>query len=378
MVKQARNDIKFTAELDAMMRRFWLALEENSPGAIPPGIIFLPGRRIKEQGFGWAPTTWMSAHGIDHPDPISLISRPATLATQNRGLSVEYPGFLLHYQDRNAVLGTTDGTGFWFPSDNTLTEWYHAESADDKNYSPNKGNVIEGRSEDLAIILCRPRPRQIAEIGLLVEIHETIEQTNLGKDDVKRIFAVYILRRITLKRELLEKTIQKKRTEILQSRRPENQAKIICGEVLEEDQRWYVDCRITSVKEEDSQAAQSTSGIVQTETSGAREIPYGYRGATDTGAQADSERETSRVGTEADVSDEAGTTGLPGAGNHEEASVQSNVEMPPAASNQDRDIDTNGSGPAPGINRSRTTGIVNNPQDLKSRIKRTLTGFLGN
>ncbi|KAJ4372383.1 hypothetical protein N0V83_004157 [Neocucurbitaria cava] len=285
-------------KLDEMMRDFWLVLEENSPGAIPPGIIFLPGDRIREQGFGWAPTTWMSADGIDHPDPISMTSRAATLSTQNRGLLVEYPGFLLHYQNRNAIVGATDGQGFWFPSDNTLTEWYHVEWADYRTYSANKGIIDEWRSEDLAIILCRPRPRQIAEIGLLVEIHETVEQRELGKDEVNRVFAVYMLRRVTLRRETNEDRLQKKKEEILDSRKPDNQRKIIFGEVLEDHQKWYVDCRMTSVKSDHKQSGESSSPN-QHVASTVRDRPILLRGATETGMQAESERGTPRAGTEA-------------------------------------------------------------------------------
>src|ERR1700722_14856863 len=36
---------------------------------IPSGFIFLPGPRISDRGFGWAPKSWMTRHGRDYPDP---------------------------------------------------------------------------------------------------------------------------------------------------------------------------------------------------------------------------------------------------------------------------------------------------------------------
>jgi hypothetical protein len=369
------GNVDTRSKLDEMMRAFWLVLEENSPGAIPPGIIFLPGDRIKMSGFGWAPITWMSAHRIDYPDPISLISRPAMLAPQNRGLSVEYPGFLLHYHDRNAVVSATDGNGFWFPSDNTLTEWYHAERADGKDYSANKGIIKGNRSMDLAIILCRPRPRQIAEIGLLVEIHATIEQRELGKDDVKRIFAAYILRRITLKRELLESRIRTKRDEILKSHPPEDQSKFICGEVLEEDQRWYVDCRITSVEEDHEQSAQPEP--TRTEGPGTRETPFTLRGTTETPVQAESERGTSRAGTEVEVTDNADPNGSLNPATSEAANAQPNsVRLPGAATEKVHIEETEGSEPEQGLRARSSTWF--SARSWKAGLRRALTGLEGN
>jgi hypothetical protein len=358
-----------------MMENFWKELEENSPGAIPPGMIFLPGDRIRKPGFGWAPTTWMSAHGIDHPDPISLISRPATLAPKNYGLSVEYPGFLLHYMKRNNVLKPDHGGEFWFSSDNTLTEWYHASFVGDKDHSPNRGIIDESRDEDLAIILCRPRPRHRAEIGLLVEIHRTIKQRELGKDNVKRIFAVYIRHRITLQRELDDEKIQEKRNEILQSRLADVQSKIICGEVLEEDQRWYVDCRITSVEEDNEEKGQPTSDMVQTQPSGTRERPFGNRGAAETGVQGESERGTSTAGTEDDLSDDARTFDAPETVNGKAASLPLRPVLPTTtASDKVRIVATNEPRPEP---VQRTSPPMSTPasaptRDWKSGLKRML------
>jgi hypothetical protein len=274
---------------DEMMKDFWLLLEESHPGAIPPGIIFLKGDRIKQRGFGWAPASWMSAQGADHPDPIALTSRPAKLEPEEGGLLVQYPGFLLHCENRKAILCTTDGEGFWFPSDNSLTEWYHAKWVDDgDSYSVQTGNVDKQSLGELAIILCRPRPGQIAEIALLVEIDKTVEQRVLGETHRKRVFSVYVLHRISVKRETSEQKLQESKAAIIRSQRPKalamlehetepkDDTRIICGEALEEDQRWYVDCRFDSAH--DKVGTPTILPPITVIASTAISKPLGFRG----------------------------------------------------------------------------------------------------
>lgn len=66
--------------------------------------MFLAGARIGEPGFGWVPRTWMPTNGIDYPDPIAMFTKPARLLPNNEALEVEYLGFLLHYESRNAIV----------------------------------------------------------------------------------------------------------------------------------------------------------------------------------------------------------------------------------------------------------------------------------
>ena len=235
-------------ELDTMMKDFWLSLEESSPGSIPPGIIFLPGPRIQISAFGWAPKSWMLAHEPDYPDPVALSRKAAVLSPEN-GLQVEFPGFLLHCEDRDAILGhQTNEMGFRFPCDNSLTEYYLVTWDETEEYSKQRGIIGEQRSEDLAIILCRPRPGQFPEIGLLVEIHTTKqEKMDLGQDSVRRVFAVYMRRRVKVRRETGDLNLATKVKEIM-NRTHEEQSRIICGEILNEDQKWIVDCRNDSAE----------------------------------------------------------------------------------------------------------------------------------
>src|SRR3569833_166417 len=47
--------------LETLVCEFWQELD-RSYGAIPSGIIFLPGAKVNRRGFGWAPRTWLSAY----------------------------------------------------------------------------------------------------------------------------------------------------------------------------------------------------------------------------------------------------------------------------------------------------------------------------
>ncbi|CAN9107975.1 unnamed protein product [Alternaria alternata] len=278
-------DIETSQKLDKMMKDFWLSLEESSPGAIPPGIIFLPGPRIQITGFGWAPKSWMLAHGPDYPDPVALLTKAAVLSPEN-GLQVEFPGFLLHCEDRDAILSQTDGQGFRFPCDNSLTEYYRVTWDETDEYSKQRGIIGEQRSEDLAIILCRPRPGQLPEIGLLVEIYTTKqEKKDLGQDSVRRVFAVYMRRRVNVKRETSDLNLDTKVEEIM-NRGPKEQSRIICGEILDEDQKWIVDCRIDSTEKRSTEKGASKPPVTAPSALAsvtARNVVMGFRSAQDRG-----------------------------------------------------------------------------------------------
>ena len=379
---QILEDYERDDKLKEYMKDFWMVLEENSPGAIPPGIIFLPGDRIQLKGFGWAPLTWMEAEGVDHPDPISVISKSAKLEPLKGGLLVEFPGFLLHCQDRNAILGFTNGKGFWFPSDSSLSEWYHVERADNKEFSTKKGVVYGERAEQLAIILSRPRPREIAEIGLLVEVYETREQRELGKDGGKRIFKVYIIGRVNVRRETDTRDEQKARKdEIIQSRKDTYRKRIICGEALEEDQQWYVDSRTGSdggMDEEPKVPTEAASEINVTISEG-RAKPYPARYAMDreVPADADADGTTSVSGTE--TPDLAQST-------HTVATVASSSrDIPPHPTAAAEDllnekrpvVEFTDNVPPPGNLKKSPTGFPKPPSGVSLGLKKRAKTFLG-
>jgi hypothetical protein len=219
--------------LELMMKDLWELLDKTCPGSIPPGIIFLPGKRLSLPGFRWAPRTWMSAQEVDYPDPLANMTRTAKLAPE--GLLVHYPGFLLHAENRSAILRENEDT-FCFPSDSTLLEWYTVEVKDSTS-SPSKG--IDSPGNRLAIILCRERPRELPEIALLVEIEQEIVQQNFRDHRRSKIYRVSIVSRVKIWRQVSSHKLSGWHKYITDSTGKD--ALMICGEVLDSEQRWYVD-----------------------------------------------------------------------------------------------------------------------------------------
>jgi hypothetical protein len=246
-------------DLEHMMCDFWKALEERRPHSIPPGIIFAPGPKLSIQGFRWAPKSWMVGSEIDFPDPMSRMIHPAELKT--RGLFVRYPGIMLHSLNRSMLLY---GQTFTFPIDNTLLEWYSVQRADITTISPKKGVGSRGNPKDLAIILSRPRPREVSEIGLLVEVVEPISQhLPDGKGEI-RILSVHTVFRVLIGRERNQDKINKARSIAIGASRlqenggykvkgkavgitsdedEEGDEEFVFGEILPDDQGWFVDGR---------------------------------------------------------------------------------------------------------------------------------------
>ena len=222
----------------------WKLLDKTCPGSIPPGIIFLPGEKLKDPSFGWAPKTWLSNEELEYPDPLSNMVGAAKLVPE--GLLVQYPGFVLHAQNRASILRVNESS-FHFPSDSTLLEWYGVELTGLRN-NPPKGN--EKDEKQLAIILCRPKPKEIPEIALLVEIEEKIVQRSFSdKHHHSVIYHVSYDQRVKIWRETNGDLLSKWRDYITASidldeknltGDSKREDKMICGEALDSDQRWYV------------------------------------------------------------------------------------------------------------------------------------------
>ena len=223
----------------------WKLLDKTCPGSIPPGIIFLPGEKLKNPSFGWAPKTWLSNEELEYPDPLSNMVGAARLVPE--GLLVQYPGFVLHAQNRASILRENESS-FHFPSDSTLLEWYGVEFDIEVRQNPPKG--IEKDEKQLAIILCRPKPKEMKEIALLVEIEEIITQRSFSdKHHHSVIYRVSYDRRVKVWRETDQDKLAIWRKYITESidldqRNMPGDAhredKMICGEALDSDQRWYV------------------------------------------------------------------------------------------------------------------------------------------
>ena len=218
------------AELNERMQKLLDLLAARSPCAIPPGIIFVPGPRLRTQGYRWAPESWLSGHPVEPPDPVTVQIRTARLNVPH-GLEVWYPGFRLHKlmnEDESTKEDNllTDRSTFHFPVDRSLWQWYRASPA---NKSLSQHVRARKQSRDLAIIAPQLLSSNAKEIGLLVEISR--EQSS--------ILFVEILHRIYINGESDPNEIQRLRTEFLKP----DFGFMLCGERLPSDQHWCVDGR---------------------------------------------------------------------------------------------------------------------------------------
>ena len=222
------------AELNQRMQKLLDLLAARNPCAIPPGIIFAPGPRLREQGYRWAPESWLSGNLVELQDSVTSQVRTARLNVPH-GLEVWYPGFRLHNlmnQDRsmnednkkggNELL--TDLSTFYFATDSSLWQWYRALPAE-KLASRLRRAPKEPRN--LAIVVPQVLASNAKEIGLLVEISR--EQSS--------ILFVEILHRIYINGESDPKVIQWLRAEFLKP----DFGSMLCGEKLPSDQHWCVD-----------------------------------------------------------------------------------------------------------------------------------------
>ncbi|KAI4184971.1 MAG: hypothetical protein L6R41_004406 [Letrouitia leprolyta] len=137
---------------------------------IPPGMIFLPGPKLSQKGYGWAPRTWLSSHAIDSPDPLSLPSLGNTRLTVPKGLEVQFPGFLLHDLEEDREKIYTSREEFYFSTESTLLDWYRVEPTRHTDNFPVAQQC--SKLKHLAIILCRLPVEEPREIALFVEVQE--------------------------------------------------------------------------------------------------------------------------------------------------------------------------------------------------------------
>ncbi|KAI1451197.1 hypothetical protein F4805DRAFT_476372 [Annulohypoxylon moriforme] len=277
---------KDVEKLEKLVQIFWKKFDEKYGGAIPSGMIFLPGDKVNIQGYGWAPRTWLSAHEMDYPDPLSFWNE-STVLDPARGLRVSYPGFLLHTNSiraRKDILGTTVGSSqhgnvveFSFPVDRSLNEWYKFTRVDARD-SGQLNRLATKDSGDLAIILSRPQPRRLSrEIALLVEIYRTKsprthENSNEASDPNAVEYYCRIVHRIMIWRETGHAKTPGSKLKYKYGILQESEDNNTClGEVLGPNQRWWVDGYIKHrvSDSEDNSATRERHG-----TGGTRQWAY--------------------------------------------------------------------------------------------------------
>ncbi|KAG8527694.1 uncharacterized protein KY384_007848 [Bacidia gigantensis] len=209
-------------ELQRRMQKLVDLLAARSPCAIPAGIIFVPGPRLEEKGYGWAPRTWLSSKEVEPPDPLALQVKKARLNVPH-GLEVWFPGFRLHNL-RNKQDLLNDLSEFHFPADRWLSQWYRVIPADEKEPLPHRSR---DRSRELAIVAPQLLASNPKEIGLLVAIAR--EQDG--------ILFVEILHRIYISVEGDAEKIRVWRNDFL----AEDFGSLSCGERLSTEQHWCID-----------------------------------------------------------------------------------------------------------------------------------------
>ena len=222
------------------MKDFWTLIHRNYEGSIPAGLIFLPGDKMSLPGFGWAPSTWMSARDESYPYPLSMVGKPTEL--HEEGLLVQYPGFLLQCGDPHVILGSNWGKqGLTFPIDQYISEWYKVTSigrgqAEDRAARKVLPRIFANTSPEFGIILCRPKPREWPpEIGLLVEIYREAWKRKEPERVNRKYYYCQVIRRVWVSRirtPVLPKNYK------LPSGRTGNPP---IGELMPENTLWYVD-----------------------------------------------------------------------------------------------------------------------------------------
>jgi len=256
------------------MERFWEAMGRDPTfgSSIPPGIIFLPGKRLTSAGFRWAPATWMSGEVESYPFPLDNPRYPTELT--DRGLIVHYPGFLLYPNNDKLgdIISAQKRNTFEFSVGRGLDEWYKVVSARRRGLqneaalpslnssNPDQNDItLDLRSRlgsnpplKVGIILSRPRPVEVqGETGLLVEIYDekTLPPKTGRPVSQDSLFYCRIIRRVEVTRvsmgSLEDPLPQTRNVEPLGNGsildRYEKFVREVAGVQLDEAQGWCVD-----------------------------------------------------------------------------------------------------------------------------------------
>lgn len=139
---------------------------------IPSGMIFLRGPHLREKGLRWAPRSWITRMIPDHPDPLSAVGTFTAGYLTAAGLMVHYPGFILYFA------GKPVGELFWIPVSKHLSTWYRVQYIRDED-APSWNSLRIHEYDRPAIIISRPNPGEIPEIGVLASIDSTNKSSGL-------------------------------------------------------------------------------------------------------------------------------------------------------------------------------------------------------
>ena len=166
------DSTEYSKECDKRMCYLIYLLSAMSPCAISPGMIFLPGEKLSEPGYRWAPRSWLSSQEVESPDPLSMESKTNARLNLPDGLEVSFPGFRLHDLGVNRNRLQVDNA-FCFPSNSTLLEWYQVESTGEGEQLLTESQLYDERR--LALIVPRLPIVNTQEIALLVAIKKNLQ-----------------------------------------------------------------------------------------------------------------------------------------------------------------------------------------------------------
>lgn len=205
----------------------FLDLLDATPGlGIPSGIIFLPPPKLRikgideTKGYGWAPATWLTKQSKTYP-----LFRPLkqTASIMKRGLLVEFPGLILHCPNT-----PIQENKFWVSVHQCMHKWFKVVAdIQDKEWNRFWESNISPYSE-LSIIMSTQFPRERWEVGILAKTK--------GKLSHGEVRWVESLCRVWFCLETNSNIV----TDLLKSIR-ESGDKMLCGERLEETQKWCID-----------------------------------------------------------------------------------------------------------------------------------------
>lgn len=138
-------------------------LDQQPDLGIPSGIIFLPPPKLAIDGYGWAPSTWLSKQAHAYP-----LTRPQRLAgsMMKEGFLVEFPGLILHCPDVS-----NEEAKFWVPVQQSLNTWFKI-MADKGNKGKDFKEFWENhvpKNRELSIIMSTENPQERWEVGVLVQ-----------------------------------------------------------------------------------------------------------------------------------------------------------------------------------------------------------------
>jgi hypothetical protein len=224
-------DLEEEPEMDRelKMARLLSLVNEKSTRSIPGNLIFLPGPRLLQPGFRWAPLTWL--HQRDQSPQIITRQHGGGQILQE-GLSVRNPGFRLHCGNVQAI---PDAKNFLFPADNSLISWFTIQDVDAGF------EQIAGESRDISILMPPGFHAQKENIGLMIGVTPRHGDVLHG----------HILKRVRVRAEDNIDLINQARQELL-----EDPLNAVFGEILRPEQEWCLDgpgCNPQQTSSEDLQ-----------------------------------------------------------------------------------------------------------------------------